>query len=91
MADQAYTTGVNGLYHDREGMRYHHLGEEGQYTYEQVTPVLQRRLDVDRVTSPVADAMVTRALDYVTAETPPPVSGRRCNRGGRNSVISRTS
>jgi hypothetical protein len=28
---------------------------------------------MDRVTSPVADAMVTNALRYVTAETPPEI------------------
>jgi hypothetical protein len=70
MADQAYTTNVDGLYHDWEGMRYHRLGVEGQYTYEQVTSILQEGSDVDRVTSPIADAMVTNALRYVIAETP---------------------
>jgi hypothetical protein len=70
MVDQVYTVGVDGLYHDQEGMRYHRLGVEGQYMYEQVASVLQEGLDVDRVTSPVA--MVTNVLCYVTAETPPP-------------------
>jgi hypothetical protein len=46
---------------------YRCSGEEGQYTYEQVTSILQGGLDVDRVPSPLADAMVTRALDYVSA------------------------
>ena len=46
---------------------------ERQYTYEQVTSVLQEGLDVDRVTSPIADAMVTNALRYVTADTPPEI------------------
>ena len=39
--------------------------------YEQGTSVLQEGLDVDRVTSPIVDAMVTNALRYVTADTPP--------------------
>jgi hypothetical protein len=52
-------------------VRYRRSGEEGQYTYEQVTSVLQGGLDVDRVPSPLADAMVTRPLDYVSVETSP--------------------
>jgi hypothetical protein len=73
MADEAYTVGVDGLYYDREGVRYRRLGVEGQYTYEQVTTVLQVGLDVDRVTSPVVDAMVSNALQHVTADTPPEI------------------
>jgi hypothetical protein len=46
---------------------------EGQYTYEHVASVLQEGLDVDHVTSPVADAMVTNALRYVTTETLPEI------------------
>jgi hypothetical protein len=38
--------------------------------YEQVTLVLQGGLDGDRVSSPLADAMVTRTLDYVSTNTP---------------------
>jgi hypothetical protein len=38
--------------------------------YEQVTFVLQGGLDGDRVPSPLANAMVTRALDYVSVDTP---------------------
>ena len=49
---------------------YHYLGVEGQYTYKQVASVLQEGLDVDCVTSPVADAMVTNVLRYVIVETP---------------------
>jgi hypothetical protein len=73
MADQGFTEGANGLYYDREGVRYRLSGEEGQYTYEQVIFVLQGGLDVDRVPSPLVDAMVTRALDYVSTETPPEI------------------
>jgi hypothetical protein len=29
MVDQAYMVGVDGLYHDREGVRYRHLEVEG--------------------------------------------------------------
>jgi hypothetical protein len=73
MADQAYTAGVDGLYHDREGVRYRRLGVEGQYTYEQVTSILHEGLDVDCVMSSVADAMVTNMLRYVTTDTPPEI------------------
>ena len=34
MADQAYTVGIDGLYHDWEGVRYRCLGVEGLYMYE---------------------------------------------------------
>jgi hypothetical protein len=34
MADQAYKAGIDGLYHDWEGVRYRRLEVEGQYTYE---------------------------------------------------------
>ena len=29
------TLGVDGLYHDLEGVKYRRLGEEDNYTYEQ--------------------------------------------------------
>jgi hypothetical protein len=73
MVDHAYTASIDGLYLDREGVRYHRLGVEGQYTYELVTSILQDGLDVDRITSLVANAMVTNTLCYVTAETPPEI------------------
>jgi hypothetical protein len=71
MADQDFTAGADGFYYDPEGIKYHRSREEGQYMYEQVTSVLQGGLDGDRVPSPLANAMVTRALDYVSADTPP--------------------
>jgi hypothetical protein len=63
MADWDFTAGTDGFYYDPEGMRYPCSREGGQYTYEQVTSVLQGALDGDHVPSPLADAMVTRALD----------------------------
>jgi hypothetical protein len=71
MADQRFTAGADGFYYDPEGVRYCCLGEEGQYTYENVTFVLQGGLDSDRVPSPLADAMVMRVLDYVSIDLPP--------------------
>jgi hypothetical protein len=68
MVDRGFTGKADGLYYDREGVRYRCSREEGQYTYEQVRSVLQGGLDVDCVPSPLADAMVTRELDYVSAE-----------------------
>jgi hypothetical protein len=58
MAGRGFTEGANRLYYYWEGVKYCRLGEEEQYTYEQVTSVLQGRLDVDRVPSPLVDAMV---------------------------------
>jgi hypothetical protein len=90
MADRGFTEGANGLYYDWEGVRYRRLGEDGQYTYEQVTSILQGGLDVDCVPSPLVDAMVTRALDYVTAETPPKIQelieGQLLESDGREEV-----
>jgi hypothetical protein len=40
---------------------------------QQVISVLQEGLDVDCVTFPVADTMVTNALRYVNAEIPPKI------------------
>ena len=40
MADRGFTEGADGLYYDQEGVKYCRLGEEGQYTYKQVTFVL---------------------------------------------------
>jgi hypothetical protein len=71
MTDRGFTAGADGFYYDPKGVKYCRSGEGGQYTYEQVTCVLQGALDGDRVPSPLVDAMVTRALDYVTADIPP--------------------
>jgi hypothetical protein len=59
----------DGYYYDLEGVRYRRSGEEGQYTYEQVALVFEA--DDDRVSSPVVDPMVSKAIDYVTVDTPP--------------------
>jgi hypothetical protein len=48
---------------------YCHSGEEGQYTCEQVASVFEA--NDDRVSFPAVDAMVSKAIDYVTADTPP--------------------
>jgi hypothetical protein len=69
MGGRVYTKTGDGYYYDLEGVRYRRLGEEGQYTYEQVTSVFE--VDDDCVSSPVVDAMVSKAIDYVTADTPP--------------------
>jgi hypothetical protein len=55
-------------YYDLEGVRYRRSGEEGQYTYEQVASVFEA--NNDRVSSLVVDVMVSKAIDYVTADTP---------------------
>jgi hypothetical protein len=69
MEGRVYTKMRDGYYYDLEGVRYHHSGEEGQYTYEQVASVFEA--DNDRVSSPAVDAMVSKAIDYVTTDTPP--------------------
>jgi hypothetical protein len=66
---RVYTKTRDGYYYDLEGVRYHRSGEEGQYTYKQVALVFE--IDDDRVSSPAVDAMVSNAIDYVTADTPP--------------------
>jgi hypothetical protein len=59
----------DGYYYDVEGVRYCCSGEEGQYTYEQVASVFE--VDKDHVSSSAVDAMVSKAIDYVTVDTPP--------------------
>ena len=67
MGGWVYTKTGDGYHYDLGGMRYYRSGEEGQYTYEQVALVSEA--DNDRVSSPTMDAMVSKAIDYVTADT----------------------
>jgi hypothetical protein len=60
----------DGYYYDVEGVRYRRSGEDGQYTYEQVASVFEGTANDNRVPSLVVDAMVSKAIDYVTADTP---------------------
>jgi hypothetical protein len=69
MGSRVYTKTGDGYYYDLEGVRYHRSGEEGQYTYEQVASVFEA--DDDCVSSPAMDAMVSKAIDYITTDTPP--------------------
>jgi hypothetical protein len=69
MGGRVYTKREDGYYYDVEGVRYRRSGEEGQYSYEQVASVFEA--DNDRVSSPAVDTMVSKAIDYVTANTPP--------------------
>jgi hypothetical protein len=71
MVDRVYIELADGYYYDPEGVRYHRSGQEGQYSYEQVASVLEGVLDDDQVSSPSADAMVSRALVLATGESPP--------------------
>jgi len=73
MEGSDYTERADGYYYDVEGVRYRRSGEDGQYTYEQVASVLAGTTDDDRVPSPTVEAMVSQAMDYVTADTPPRV------------------
>jgi hypothetical protein len=70
MEGPVYTERGDGYYYDVEGVRYRCSGEDGQYTYEQVASVFEGTTDDDRVPSPAVDAMVSKAIDYVTADTP---------------------
>ena len=65
---QVYTKTGNVYYYAMKGMRYHHSGEEGQYTYEQVASIFEANDDC--VSFPVVNTMVSKAIDYVTANTP---------------------
>jgi hypothetical protein len=69
MEGRVYTETGDGYYYDVEGVRYRRSGEEGHYTYEQVASIFEA--DNDRVSSLAVDAMVSKAIDYVTADTPP--------------------
>jgi hypothetical protein len=69
MGGRVYTKTRDGYYYDLEGVRYCRSGEEGEYTYEQVTSVF--KADDDRVSSPAMYALVSKAINYVTIDTPP--------------------
>jgi hypothetical protein len=71
MDGPVYIKKEDGYYYDVEGVRYRCLGEDGQYTYEQVASVFEGTTDDDRVASPALDAMVSKAIDYITVDTPP--------------------
>jgi hypothetical protein len=71
MEGPVYIERGDGYYYDVEGVRYRRSREDGQYTYEQVASVFEGTTDNDCVPSPAVDAMVSKAIDYVTADTPP--------------------
>ena len=73
MEDLVYIERGDGYYYDVEGVQYCRWGEDGQYTYEQVALVLEGTIEDDCVPSPTVDAMVFKAIDYVTTDTPPRV------------------
>jgi hypothetical protein len=66
-----YTERGDAYYYDVDGVWYRRSGEDGQYTYEQVASVFEGTTDNNHVPSPAVDAMVSKAIDYVTADTPP--------------------
>jgi hypothetical protein len=69
MGGRVYTKTGDGYYYYVEGVRYRRSREEGQYTYEQVASIFEA--DNDHVSSLAVDAMVSKAIDYVIADTPP--------------------
>jgi hypothetical protein len=71
MEGPVYTERGDGYYYDVEGVQYRRSGEDGQYTYEHVASIFEGTIDDDRVPSPALDAMVSKAIDYVIADTPP--------------------
>ena len=73
MEGSVHTERGDGYYYDVEGVQFRHSGEDGEYTNEQVASVLEGTIDNDRVPSPIVDAMVSKVIDYVTADTPPRV------------------
>ena len=73
MEGSIYKEREDGYYYDVEGVLYRRSGEDGQYTYEQVASVLEGTADDNRVPSLAVEAMVSKAIDYVTADTPPRV------------------
>jgi hypothetical protein len=68
MGGRVYTKTGDGYYYDLEGVRYRCSGKEGQYSYEQVASVFEA--NNDRVSSLVVDVMVSKAIDYIIADTP---------------------
>jgi hypothetical protein len=70
MEGPIYTERGDGYYYDVEGVWYRRSGEDGQYIYEQVASVFEGTTYDNRVPSPALNAMVSKAIDYVTADTP---------------------
>jgi hypothetical protein len=70
MESPVYIERRDGYYYYVEGVRYRRSVEDGQYTYEQVASIFEGPTNDDRVPSPALDAMVSKAIDYVTADTP---------------------
>jgi hypothetical protein len=68
MGGRIYTKTGDGYFYNLEGMRYRRSRKEGRYTYKQVASVFEA--DDDRVSSPAVDAMVSKAIDYITTDTP---------------------
>ena len=71
MANRSFIERANGFYYDLEKVRYCRSQKKEQYTHKHVTSILHGDLDSDHVPSPLADTMVTRALDYVNTNIPP--------------------
>ena len=71
MEGLVYIKRGDGYYYDVEGVWYCHSRKDSQYTYEQMASVLEGTTYDDCVPSPTLDAMVSKAIDYVIADTPP--------------------
>ena len=65
-----FTERGDGYYYDVEGVQYRHLGEDGEYTYEQVALVFKGTTNDNCISFPIVDAMVCKAIGYVTVDTP---------------------
>ncbi len=76
LADRDMTLGVDGFYYDHDGVRYRRHGVAGQYTFEQAASIMERASPVHVVLSPMADAMVARALEYADPDTPSDIRAR---------------
>lgn len=70
LADRGMRLAADGFFYDHDGVRYRRHGVPGRYTYEQAASIMQAASPVQDVPSPMADAMVARALEYADPPTP---------------------
>jgi len=70
LQNQEMTEGADGLFYDREGIKYCRTGVEGAYTLKHVTSIMEETSLIDHIPSPQNDAIVGRTLVDVKLEIP---------------------
>ncbi len=64
LADHCMILGLDELCHDLERVKYRHLEENGNYTYEQVASNSEDDVNASSIPSLEVETIVMRVLDY---------------------------